>query len=162
MLYSKAPDFSAFYNWVLYLPPRVPELPCSSAVRACLLPPAAPKHLQLCSPRPRVVLSLLPPPVSSPLSSPCRATSGCRSRAAATHRGTPMPPAVVGSAHDHSLLLSLSLPSAKSCLPYKTKLSSFSLLFLPLSPSLRPLAPNRRRTIPAGILLNSTTPPKFH
>jgi hypothetical protein len=28
MLYSKAPEFSVFRNWVLCLPPRVPELLC--------------------------------------------------------------------------------------------------------------------------------------
>jgi hypothetical protein len=93
------------------------------------------------------------PPPSTCSSAPLAHASSYRS----FHR-----PCHLRSARDHSLLLSLSLPSAKSCLPYKTKLSSFSLLFLPLSPSLRPLAPNRRHTIPAGILLNRTTPPKFH
>jgi hypothetical protein len=132
MLYSKAPEFSTFRNWVPCLPPRVPELPCSSAARACHLPPATPERLQLCFPRPRVVLSSLPPPVSFPLSSPRCATLGCRSRAAATHQGSPTPLAIVGSVRDHSLLLSPSFLPVESCLPYKTKLSSILLLFLPL------------------------------
>jgi hypothetical protein len=97
-----------------------------------LLPPTAPERLQLCYPRPRIVLSSLPPPVSFPLSSPRRATLGCRSRAAATHQGSPTPPAVVGSVCDHSLLLSPSFLPVESCLPYKTKLSPILLLFLPL------------------------------
>jgi hypothetical protein len=67
----------------------------------------------------------------------------------------------VGSASDHSLLLSLSLPSVESCLSYKTKLSTFLLWFLLLSSSLRPPTPKRRRTSLAGILPNSTTPPRF-
>jgi hypothetical protein len=46
-------------------------------------------------------------------------------------------------------------------LSYKTKLSTFLLWFLPLSSSLRPPTPKRRRSSLAGILPNSTTPPRF-
>jgi hypothetical protein len=113
------------------------------------------------SPRPRVALPILPPPVPPPLSSPRRATSCRRSQAAATHRRTPAPPGVLGTARDRSLLLSLSLPSAEPCLPYKTEPSSSFLLFLPLSSSPRPPAPNRRRTFLAGIRRDPSTPSKF-
>jgi hypothetical protein len=138
-----------------------PSSPIFPAACACLLPQAAPERLQLCFLRPRVVLSSLPPPVSFPLSSPRRATLGCQSRALATHRGSPTPPAVVGSVRDHSLLLSLSFLPVESCFPYKTQLSSILLLFLPLSSSLQSPAPKRRRTSSAGILPNRTTPPRF-
>jgi hypothetical protein len=65
------------------------------------------------SPRPRVTLLLLPPPVQPPLSSPRLATpgpNGCHGP-----EGTPAPPAVLGLARDYPL----SLSSPKQCAAIK-------------------------------------------
>jgi hypothetical protein len=73
MLYSKAPEFSAFHSWVLCLPPRVPELPCfpcRARVPSAAGRPRAPAALLPSSTR-RLVISSTARILSAVFPSPC-------------------------------------------------------------------------------------------